>query len=122
MEILNLQVPKNKYLLDFLAEEEKRMKEEMKIKDSWILIHQSVIEQLLSNDGFKSKEGIQGLNILYRHMNNLSEEFVINNMLFRNWSVVIAIRYKKHVLFEELYDVDVITTVPKYLIMLKMKA
>lgn len=113
--------------MDFLAEEEKRMKEEkekeeMKIEDSWILMHQSVIEQLLSNDGFKSKEGIQGLNILYRYMNNLSEEFVINNMLFRNWSVVIAIRYKKHVLFEELYDVDVITTVPKYLIMLKMKA
>lgn len=123
MEILNLAVPKNTYLFDFLAEEEIQAM----IKDSWIFLHNSIINQLLYNDGFKRKDGINALNILYRYTEKRSEEIVIvgsSRLPFRKWSIVFAIRddKKEKGSLESLYDENTITAEePKYQIMLKMK-
>lgn len=124
MEILNLAVPKNTYLFDFLAKEEIQAK----IKDSWIFLHDSIINQLLYNDGFKRKDGINALNILYRYTEKRSEEIVIvgsSRLPFRKWSIVFAIRddKKEKGLLESLYDENTITAEePRYQIMLKLEA
>lgn len=118
MELLNLTLPKETYLLDFLAEEE--MKE--KIQNSWILIHDRIIAQLISNDGFKRKAGMHSLHILERYKEKVSEEIVIDKVAlsFRNWSALVAIMGDKNGKYEQSYDSYMITE-PKYLIMLKMK-
>lgn len=126
MKNLNLTVPKNMYLFDFLGEEEIRAK----IKDSWIFLHDSIIDQLI-NDGFKRKDGINFLDIFYHYTENISEEIVIVNSVklpFKKWSVVSAIRddRKGKGLLEDLYNKNMITVEepmyqPMYQMMLKTK-
>lgn len=124
MKVLDLNVPKKMYLVDFLAKEEKRMQEEEKqqeeiIKNAWILMHDTIIAQL-GNEGFKRKRGIHNYHILYRYTKKVLEEIIIADVPFRNYSAVVAFRDNKNGSFEESYDTDMITTVPpKYLILLK---
>ena len=122
MELLNLPLPKGKYLLDFLAEEEMKQK----IQNSCIFIHDSIVDRLLS-DGFKRKEGLHSCHILYRNNEKITEEIVIDHYFpfpFRNWSAIFAIQIidNKTVQIENIYCANMITDEPEYLIRLKMEA
>ncbi len=98
MELLNLALPKKTYLLDFLSDRK------AEIEDSWFLMHNSIVDQLLENDGYRLKRGINNLYILYRSKDNILEEIIIDDMPFPNWSAVIEIRTCKNGEFKTQYD------------------
>ncbi len=114
LEPLDLTLPKDVYLFDFLSEMR------AKLNNSWVLINESIINQLQKEYGFISGEAVNSMHYFHRNI-AYYEEIVIADcgLPFIGWTALAKILDCKNAELDAWYDAYVIN--PKYFICLDME-